>query len=59
MRELTGGAMQVYTDYDPLRALAILDDISRAIGTSLDLNQHGRGDYSEPDPVAVPSTPPK
>ena len=53
MRELTGGVMQVYTDYDPLRALAILDDISRAIGTTLDLEHHGRGHYQEPDAQSI------
>jgi hypothetical protein len=36
MRELTGDALS-FAEFDPMRALAILDDISRAIGTNLDL----------------------
>ncbi|MBN1564363.1 MAG: GAF domain-containing protein, partial [Anaerolineae bacterium] len=34
---LTGDAL-AYAEFDPMRALAILDDISRAIGSNLDLN---------------------
>ncbi|MBI5957302.1 MAG: GAF domain-containing protein, partial [Chloroflexi bacterium] len=37
MREIVATAIQAYTDYDPLRALAILNDISLAVGVGLDL----------------------
>lgn len=37
MRELTADAVMTYTDYDPLRALAIVNEISEATGKTLDL----------------------
>ena len=37
MRELTAAGTHVYTEFDPLRALAILGDISDAVGTGADL----------------------
>lgn len=37
MRERTAATLQTYTEFDPLRALAILHDISRAAGGGLDL----------------------
>ncbi|MBN1963023.1 MAG: GAF domain-containing protein, partial [Anaerolineae bacterium] len=38
MRELTAAALPIVTDFDPLRALAIQSDISRAVGAGLDLD---------------------
>ncbi|HVO71378.1 MAG TPA: GAF domain-containing protein, partial [Aggregatilineaceae bacterium] len=38
MRELSAASVQAYIDYDPLRALAIVGDISEAVGAGLDLN---------------------
>ncbi len=37
MREMTASAFQAYTDFDPLRALAILSDISQGVGAGLDM----------------------
>ena len=38
MRELTATSLQTYTEFDPLRALGILDDIGHALGARLDLD---------------------
>jgi PAS domain S-box-containing protein len=38
MRELTASALPTYSEFDPLRALAILDDIGQAVGLGLDVN---------------------
>ena len=38
MRELTGRGLQSYAEFDPLRALAIVGDISRSIGHELQLS---------------------
>ncbi len=38
MRELTAAALQSYTEFDPLRAVAIMTDISHAVGSGLDLD---------------------
>ncbi|NDJ77447.1 MAG: GAF domain-containing protein, partial [Chloroflexi bacterium] len=38
MREMTATSLPAYADFDPLRALSIIHDISQATGTGLDLN---------------------
>jgi len=39
MRELTGAFLPTFTEYDPLRALAVLDDMTQAIHANMDLGQ--------------------
>jgi len=38
MREMTSRALPTYTEFDPLRALAIVSEISHTAGVTLDLN---------------------
>ena len=38
MREMTARALPPYSEFDPLRALAIMSDISQTVGVTLDLD---------------------